>query len=884
MLNDLLMRLRALFRRKAVEGEMNDELKFHFEQHVQKLVEAGMPREAAQRQARLEFGGDDQIKEECREARGLNLLETFAQDIRYGLRTLRKAPGFTAVAILTLALGIGANTAIFSYINAWLIKPLPYPHVDRLMILLSHDKKKGGTGDSVSSTADFSDYQAQSTAFDALVPYTGWYFNLTGDGPPDRILGGLVGWNFFQTLGAHPMMGRAFLEQEAQPASSHVAIISRGLWESRFAADPHIIGRAVTIQGETYSIVGVMPADFQYPLMGVANMWAPLALDDKQRTDRETSWFQAFGRMKPGVTQQQAGAELSAFTDRLEKLYPLSNTNQTMVLSPMLFEIGKNEGAREVLACFWIVGLVLLIACANVANLMLARASRRTKEFALRGTLGASRGRLIRQLLTESLLLFIAGGAAGSLFGLWGIHWIETSIPDRIRGYIVNYGRANLDLTTLSYTFGIAVLCGIVFGLAPAFGSSGVDLNRSLREASGQIPGSRVARRLRSVFVAGEIAVAVVVLICTVLLVRDSIRSIYGDLGFQPHQLMVTDLTIPPAKYKTPAAIRNFHDQVIARVQALPDASSADTSEYLPFNSESTQVKVIHIVGRPPAEPGEELGAEYTAITPGYFHTMQVPVIRGRTIESGDGPDSRKVAVINETLMHQQFAKQDPVGQQMEVGDSKDILTIVGVVHDVKLFSLTERPMREMYVSAAQFPSGVMSIAVRSDRPTSDLGNEIRSAVWAVDPDQPVSVVRPMDDVITERNAGDRILAQMLVFFGVLASLLGAIGIYGVTAHSVQQRVHEIGIRMALGASSREVMRMIVGQGLKLALVGIACGLLVAVGAARAMGSILDTVRPNDPLTFLAVPSFFLIVALAACYIPARRGAHVDPMVALKYE
>jgi putative ABC transport system permease protein len=883
MLSDLLMRLRALFRRKAMEGEMNDELRFHFDQHVKKLVEAGMPREAAQRQARLEFGGDDQIKEECREARGLNLLETFVQDIRYGLRTLRKAPGFTAVAILTLALGIGANTAIFSYVNAWMIKPLPYPHVDRLVILLSHDKKKGGTGDSVSSTADFCDYQAQNSSFEALVPYTSWYFNLTGDGPPDRILGGLVGWNFFQTLGAHPLLGRTFLQQEAEPASSHVAIISRGLWESRFAADPRIIGRAVTIQGETYSIVGVMPADFQYPLMGVANMWAPLALDDKQRTDRETSWFQVFGRMKPGVTQQQAGAELSSFTERLEKLYPQSNTNQTMVLSPMLFEIGKNEGAREVLACFWIVGLVLLIACANVANLMLARASRRTKEFALRGTLGASRGRLIRQLLTESLLLFIAGGAAGTLFGLWGMHWIENSIPDRIRGYIVNYGRANLDLTTLSYTFGIAVLCGIVFGLAPAFGSSGVDLNRSLREASGQIPGSRLARRLRSTFVAGEIALAVVVLICTVLLVRDSIRSIYGDLGFQPHNLMVTQLAVSSTKYKTPAAIRNFHDQVITRVQALPGASSADTSEYLPF-SDSNQIKVIHIVGRPPAEPGEELGAEYTAITTGYFHTMQIPVIRGRTIESADGPDAQKVAVINETLMHQQFAKQDPIGQQLEVGDSKDLVTIVGVVHDVKLFSLTDRPMREMYVSAAQFPSDYMSIVARSDRPTADLANDIRSAVWSVDADQPVSLVRAMDDVITERNTGERVLAQMLVFFGILALLLGAIGIYGVTAHSVQQRVHEIGIRMALGASSSQVLRMIVGQGLKLALVGIACGLLVAVGAARAMASILENVKPSDPVTFLAVPSFFLLVALAACYIPARRGAHVDPMVALKYE
>jgi putative ABC transport system permease protein len=883
MSKDVLIRLRALFQRKVVERELDDELRFHFEQHVRKFVEAGMTREDAERRARLEFGGDDQIKEECREARGVNLIESLVQDLRYGLRTLRKSPGFAAIAILTLALGIGANTAIFSYVNAWLIKPLPYPHVDRLMILLSHDTKKGGTGDSVTSSADFCDYQKQNSSFEALVPYSSSYFNLTGEGTPDRILGGLVGWNFFQTLGAKPMLGRTFLQQEGEPASSHVAIIGRGLWESRFAADPHIIGRSVTIQGETYTIVGVMPGKFQYPLMGVANMWAPIALDDKQRNDRANAWFQAFGRLKPGVTEQQADAELSSFAARQEKLYPQTNTNQTMLLSPMLFEIGRNEGAQQVLACFWIVGLVLLIACANVANLMLARASRRTKEFALRGTLGASRGRLMRQLLTESVLLFLAGGAAGTCVGVWGMHWIESSIPGPIRGYVVNYGHASLDLTTLGYTFGVALLCGIVFGLAPAFGSSGIDLNRSLKEASGQIPGSRLAGRLRSVFVAGEIGLAVVVLICTVLLVKDSARSIYGDLGFQPHNLMVTQLEIPATKYKTGAEMRRFHDEVIARVRALPEVASADTGEYLPFSG-SNQVKAIHIVGRPPAEPGEEIGAEYSAITPGYFQTMQIPSIRGRVLESGDGPDARKVAIINETLMRQQFANQDPIGQQLEIGDNHDICTIVGVVRDVKIFSLTDRPMREMYVSAAQFPGGNMSIVARSDRPSPELANGIRSAVWSFDGDQPVSTVRTMDDVITERNSGDRILTQLLAFFGFLALLLGAIGIYGVTSHSVQQRVHEIGIRMALGASSGQVLRMIVGQGLKLALAGVACGLLVAVGAARGMASILTNVKANDPLTFVAVPIFFGLVALAACYIPARRGAHVDPMVALKYE
>jgi len=469
MLSDLLIRLRAIFRRTQVETELDDELRFHFDQHVAKLIHSGVSRREALRRARLEFGGEDHIKEECREARGVHFIETLVQDVRYGLRTLRKAPGFTAVAIITLALGIGANTAIFSYVNAWVIKPLPYPQVDRLMVFLAHDSKKGWSYRGISSDADFFDYQSQNTTFESLVPYSSEDFNLTGDGTPDRIPGGLVGWNFFQELGAKPLLGRTFLPNENDPAKSHLVILSRGLWESRFAADPRVIGRAVTIQGESYTIVGVMPERFLYPLMGIANMWVPLPITDKMRHDRENSSFQVFGRMKPGVTQSQAAADLAAIGARLETLYPLTNAHQTVLPSSMLHEIGENEGSQQVMISFVIVGLVLLIACANVANLMLARTSRRVREFALRGTLGATRPRLFRQLLTESALLFFAGGLAGALVGVWGAHWIESQIPDRIRGYIVNYGRASLDLTTFAYTFGLALLCGLFFGLAPAF-------------------------------------------------------------------------------------------------------------------------------------------------------------------------------------------------------------------------------------------------------------------------------------------------------------------------------------------------------------------------------------------------------------------------------
>ena len=418
----------------------------------------------------------------------------------------------------------------------------------------------------------------------------------------------------------------------------------------------------------------------------------------------------------------------------------------------MTFEIGKNEGTQQIIACFWIVGLILLIACANVANLMLARASRRTKEFAVRRALGASRTRLVRQLLTESMLLFTAGGAAGTLFGVWGVHWIEDAIPARIRGYLVNYGHASLDATTFAYTFGIALLCGAVFGLAPAFENSGIDVNRSLKEASGQASGSRKGARLRRILVASEVAVAIVVLISTGLLVKDFARMMLGDPGFKPGNVTTAQLVIPPSKYVSDAQIRTFYDGVMARVRALPEVASADASQYIPFG-DGNQVYTIHVVGRPAALPGEEIGADFTAITSGYFSTMQIALLRGRSIAPGDGPGAPNVVVINDTLARQQFPKEDPLGRRLEIGDKHDICTIVGVVHDVKKFTLSDRPERQMYVSAEQFPSRSMSIVVRAARPAPELAAGIRNAIWAVDGEQPVSAVRPLNDLITERNS-----------------------------------------------------------------------------------------------------------------------------------
>jgi putative ABC transport system permease protein len=882
MLSDLLYRVRSLFRRKRVESELDEELRFHFEHKVQANLKSGMTPQEARRQARIQFGGFDQLKEELHDAHGIMVLDSLLQDVRFAARMLNRSPGFTLVAILTLALGIGTNVAIFSFVDAWLIKGLPFPQSQQLVVVKARDVKQGWIGANL-TPGDFLSLRDQAAPLSSISAWDMTDFNLSGDGTPERVQGAHISASFFEVLGITPMLGRAFLPQEERLGANHVAIISRGLWASRFASDPQIIGRKITVDGETCTVVGVTPANFQLPLMGAANIWMPMAWTDAQRASREGVGYGAIARMKPESNLSAANMQLKSISAQLERDFPATNENELFFLASLRDEIAVEEGGDQVLVCFWIVGLVLLIACANVANLMIARAAGRAKEIAVRSALGATRGRIARQLLTESAILFSLGGAAGLLFGVLGMSWIDSLIPERSRGYLVNYGHVDLDLLTLAYAFGLAFVCGIIFGLAPALQASKLDLNGVLKEAGGHVSSGKRGMRMRRIFVAGEVAVAVVVLISTAFLVQSFVHMVKADPGFRPANLITTQIDLPKNKYPADAQVRAFFDQALERMRALPQVESASLTRSVPFTGLG-DVEKVYRADRPAPAPNDAIYAQYSAITPEYFSTAGIPLRTGRAFTEADDTGTANVAIINERLRKQLWPDADAVGQQLVLGDAHTDVSVVGVVGDVKMDQMSEKPRRELYLPFAQSPARSAGFVIRSSSNDETLAAAMRDAIWSVDAQQPVSKVSRVDAMIADVLAPNLILSKLAGFFGLLALFLGAIGIYGVMANSVAQRTNEIGIRMALGASPRQLIKLVVGEGLKLAMIGVSVGVLGALALTRSMASILYNVKTSDPIIFTAVAILFAFVAVAACSIPAWRALRVDPTIALRYE
>jgi putative ABC transport system permease protein len=817
---------------------------------------------------------------------------TFWQDLRYGARMLRRNPGFAAVAILTLAIGIGANVVIFSLVNGVLLKPLPFPDSSRVVTVWETDANRNVTR-GTASAAEFLDWRDMNHVFQELSASRAVYFTLTGNGEPEQVWGFQVSGNFFRMLRVSPILGRDFTSEDEQPGHEQVVILSYGLWQRHYGGDASIIGKSILVDEKPFTVIGILPRNFS--LYGTApefEMWKPFAFNRAQ-LDREDHELVVFARLRDGVTLPQANAEMVAILERLKKQYPGVDQKNGVRVVGFHSELVSTlrPGLLLLLAA---VAFVLLIACANVANLMLARAAVREREIAIRTSMGAGRRRILRQLLTESAFLSLIGAAFGILLAYGGLHVLRAAVPSGGRGQVPHPEWIAIDGTVLAFTVVIAVLAGILFGLAPAIQISRSRLYESLKEGSRGSTSGRRSQIARSVLVVSEVAFSLMLLVGAGLLVRSFILMMSEPLGFEPANLLTMQVFLPEAHYPQPANLQNFYRAVVDRTAALPGVKSASAVNYLPLTG-WTGFCDFDIAGRAMPPSGEHFTAQYRTADWRYLHTMGIPVEQGRDFASSDGPDSQAVALINEALAHRYWPNEDPVGQQIRLIFPTQLrpwdaiphqgpVTIVGVVGDTHDWAWSEPKIAQLYLPDTQNPSRIMHLVVRSAGDPTQLTSAVRHAVESVDPNQPVTDVKSMDDYLSVVLAQRRLNMTLLAFFAVVSALLAAIGIYGVMGYAVTQRSHEIGIRMALGAEPRDVLRMIVGDGMKLTGMGLSLGLLGSLLVMKYLESQLYGIKARDPLTFAGVAAGLAVVALAACYFPARRATKVDPLVALRYE
>ncbi|HTQ58946.1 MAG TPA: ABC transporter permease [Candidatus Solibacter sp.] len=870
-------------RRKRMMDELDADIREHIERETQENIERGMAPEEARYAAQRKFGNVTRVKEETKEVWTLVWLEQFFEDIRFGLRLLRKNPGFTAVAVLTLALGIGANTAVFSLVYAVLLRPLPYKNPSSLIVLNETTPKVGTVS---VSYPNFLDWRSASRAFSQMAAVHQSDFNLAGITQPENISGDAVSPNFLSMMGVRPILGRDFEASEEKAGTPPVVLLSYSLWQTHFGGDPNAIGRIITLDGRGFTIIGVLPANYRAPdktdVMLPIGVWAtdnPEAVSERgERGD-----MSVVGRLAPSATFEQARAEMEGIAARLASEYPGSNDKFGVRLQ-LIREAFVGDMKTPILVLFGAVLFVLLIACANVANLFLVRGASRTKEVALRMALGASKSRIVSQLLTESFVLSLLGGVLGVGLAFAGNRGLAQLISaDMLSGADVELNRA-----VLLFAAGVVVLAAFVFGLAPAMNSAKPDVQAELKEGGRTTGGGAAQNRLRGALAIAEISLALVLLVGAGLMMKSLFRLLEVDPGFRPDLVLTMAIDLRTQQYAKDPAVLNFWQQVLERVRALPGVENAALGTVVPLTDSHSRSDVT-LEGMTAPAPGDYPHPDIHVVSPGYVETLGIRLLRGRSFTEQDNENAPLAGVINAMVARRYFPHEDPVGKRFMFGHPSATnppkwYTIVGVVSDTKLYGLANPARLEVYVAYRQNPRNEMRLLVRSTADPAGLTSSIREAIHAIDKDQPVFAVATMKQLVSDSVAMRRMTLVLLGLFSGLALILGAIGIYGVISYSVAQRTHEIGIRMALGAPRRDVFRLVVGQGLKLTGIGIAIGIVAAFGLARLMSSLLYGVSTADLETFAGVATLLALVALLACYVPARRAMQVDPMTALRYE